>query len=196
MFYSFIKVLFYIPIKLLYPTKVIGKQNIINGKSILICNHYSNLDVFILIVNLKPKISFLAKAELFKNGFYNWFFKNMKAIKVNRGKADLRATKTVLHRLNNNEVVGIFPSGTRTNIKNNKQEYKKGVAMFSIKTNSPIIPMKLVKKPKLFSKNKLIICKPFTTSNNKTITQEKLAKVTKQIEETQAKIQTQNKGEK
>ena len=66
MFYYFIRALFYLPIKIFYPTKIVGRQNLINGKSILICNHTSNLDGIIIGVSLKQQISFLGKAELFR----------------------------------------------------------------------------------------------------------------------------------
>jgi 1-acyl-sn-glycerol-3-phosphate acyltransferase len=188
MFYYFIKALFYLPIKLLYPTKVLGKENLIEGKCILVANHTSNLDGIIIGVNLKTQISFLAKAELFKTKLSSWFFKKMKAIKINRGEADLTAVREVLKLLKQNGTLGIFPGGTRTE-KTEDEDFKGGVAMFSLKTNAPIIPMKFLKVPKVFRRNTLVIGKPFQLGQIEgKLTKEKLEQATKIIKQKQTEL--------
>ena len=188
MFYNFIRALFYLPIKLLYPTKVVGKDNLIEGKCILIANHTSNLDGIIIGVNLKKQISFLAKAELFKTKLSNWFFKKMKAIKVNRGKADIAAVREVLKLLKQNGTLGVFPGGTRVEEEEDEQ-FKGGVAMFAIKASAPIIPMKFVKKPKVFRRNTLVIGKPFYLEQTESkLTKEEIERATKIIKQKQTEL--------
>jgi 1-acyl-sn-glycerol-3-phosphate acyltransferase len=189
MFYSFIRALFYLPIKLFYPTKIVGKEHLIKGKSILICNHKSNLDAVILGVYLKQKVHFLGKAELFKNKLSRWFFKKMLVISVNRGQADLKAVKEVLTVLKNNQTVGIFPAGTRTE-EFEQEEHKNGAAMFALKTNAPIIPMLFHKKPKLFRKNTLLIGAPFylKQEQKEPLTKENLQQYTNVITQKQQEL--------
>ena len=61
----------------------------------------------------------------------------------------------------NNQPLIVFPEGTR-NKTGNKQmlEFKDGVAMFALKTKSPIIPMIYYKPIKTFRKTYLLIGDP------------------------------------
>ena len=63
--------------------------------------------------------------------------------------------------LKNNQPLIVFPEGTR-NKTGNKQmlEFKDGVAMFALKTKSPIIPMIYYKPIKTFRKTYLLIGDP------------------------------------
>ena len=55
----------------------------------------------------------------------------------------------------------IFPQGTRAKtIKIEDGSAKEGVALFSIRTGTPVIPMMFNKKIKAFKRTKLIIGKP------------------------------------
>jgi len=193
MFYSVIRFIFYLPIKFLYPTKVVGKNHLIKGKSILICNHKSNMDAIVLGISLPYHIRFLSKAELFKNKLLRWFFKKLGAIPVNRGTADIGAVREVLRALKNNDIIGIFPGGTRVG-EQQEENYKNGTALFSIKSGAPIIPMLFLSKPKLFRKNTLIIGEPFyLKQTSEKPSKEKLQQYTKEIEQKQ--MQLQKKGE-
>lgn len=196
MFYEVVRALFYLPIKLFYPTKIMGKEHLLNKKCILMCNHKSAVDGIIIGVNLKQKISFLGKSELFKNKLSRWFFTKMKVIEVHRGSADIKAVKQALTVLKNDGILGIFPAGTRTSEED--EAFKNGASMFSVKANAPIIPMYLVKKPKVFSKNTLIIGKPFylKLEENEKLTKEVLNKLTLVVEEKQKELSLLNKGEK
>ena len=65
MLFYILLILLYIPLRLLYPTKVIGKKNLLKGKCIWACNHMTNMDIVILHVIARRKINPLAKKELF-----------------------------------------------------------------------------------------------------------------------------------
>ncbi|MGD9901736.1 MAG: lysophospholipid acyltransferase family protein [Spirochaetales bacterium] len=165
MFYKFIRALLFLPIKFFYPTKVIGKKNLLKERCILYSNHKSNLDAIIIGINVKQKISFLSKIELFKTKLSKWFYTKIGAIPVNRGKADIGAIKQVLTLLKNGGTLGIFPGGTRQKNEGEEEEYKNGVTIFAVKGKAPVIPMVFLNKPKLFKKNVLIIGKPFYLEN-------------------------------
>ena len=60
----------WLPVRIFYPTKVIGKKNMLKKQGfVFACNHYSNMDPIIINIQLNTKMRFLAKKELFKNKF-------------------------------------------------------------------------------------------------------------------------------
>lgn len=158
-------ILIFLPVKILFPTRVIGKKNLPKGKAIYASNHQTNFDIMIIACGIFRKMYALGKAELFKTKFSSWFMKSIGCIKIERGKADIEAVKNVMTILNKkNKPIVIFPTGTRNSSPDEIQDLKNGVAMFSTKTHSPIVPMVLIKKPRLFRPNKLIIGKPLDLS--------------------------------
>ena len=148
--------------RLFYPYKVIGKKNVDNTPKIMICNHYSNLDIFVLGLGVKRKMRFLGKKELFKGKFVCWFMRKMGVIKIDRQTADIQAIKTCLQALKNNQMLTIFPEGTRNKEGDELQDIKNGACMLAIKAKVEIIPVNILKKAKIFSKNRLMIGKPFS----------------------------------
>lgn len=157
--------LIFLPIKILFPTKIVGKKNLPKGKAIYASNHQTNFDIMIIACGIFRRMYALGKAELFSNKFSSWFMHSIGCIKVERGKADIEAVKIVFNTLNKkNKPIVIFPTGTRNSSPDEVQDLKNGVAMFSTKTHSPIVPMVLIKKPRLFRPNKLVIGKPLDLS--------------------------------
>ena len=156
----------FIPITIILPTKKIGKVKKDKEKGqILISNHYSNFDAIVLDIKLGKRICFLGKKELFNNKISKWFFENVTgSIPVDRGTTDIKATKKILELLKNKKTIGIFPEGTRNKTEEEKFEAKGGACVFAIKSKTPIIPMWLVHKPKVFRRNVLLIGEPFELS--------------------------------
>ncbi len=108
---------------------------------------------------------FMAKHTLFNNKLIGWFLTKMGAYPVKRNSSDLNAVKKTIRQLNNEQAVCIFPEGQRIKFKTeDDDDIKNGVAMFALKTNSPIVPTYFVKKTTLFRFNKLLIGKPFNLS--------------------------------
>ena len=152
-----------LPIRLLFPTKIIGKKNIPKGACILSCNHTSNMDAVIFAVKTWEKKYYLAKKELFENKFVGFFLKKFGGIRIDRQANDVTAIKNCLKVLKDNKKLFIFPEGTRVHNENMELgEVKQGVAMFAIKAKVPIVPMFILRQPKIFRRNKIFIGKPFT----------------------------------
>lgn len=153
----------FLPFTIFLPTRVIGKVKKQKDKGVVIvANHYSNFDPILLDIKLKKRIRFLGKKELVKNGFTKWFFKGVTgAIPVDRGAADIKATKEILGLLKKNKVIGVFPEGTRNKSEEEKFEAKNGACMFAIKSKTPVVPVWIVRKPKVFRRNVLLIGEPF-----------------------------------
>ncbi len=164
-FYILIAILF-IPLSIIFPIKKIGKSNLKTLKKnkqnyIISCNHMSNMDPVMMDITFGKKFRFLAKKELFKNKFLTWFFRGLGAVPVDRTRADTRAVKEIFALLKKNKKVCIFPQGTRAKtIKIEGETAKEGVAMFSIRTNTPVVPMMYSRKIKAFRRVKLYIGEP------------------------------------
>jgi 1-acyl-sn-glycerol-3-phosphate acyltransferase len=180
-------VLVILPLFVLLPTIVKGQKNIPRkGRMILVCNHQSNLDAVILGTKiLKRKFNYMAKSELFKNKFTGSFFRGIGMYPINRQQNDIQAVKKTLSLLKKEKAICIFPEGTR--IENTEMDNaKNGVALFALKTKSPIVPACILNKPKFFRINKLVIGEPFILSEmeefkDKPVTKEILTSATQII---------------
>ncbi len=165
-FYRFLSVILRPIQAILWPIKVVNKQNALDveGNAIYTCNHYSKVDSFIPCFKLfKREAHILAKYELFKVPIAGWFLHKMGAIPVRRGEADIDAVKAVLKVLKDGKKLLIFPEGTRNKLgTQDMAELKTGTARFAIRTKSPIVPMLYYSAPKLFRRNWLYIGEPFT----------------------------------
>ena len=176
----------YLPFKILYPTKVIGKKNLPKGSCIIASNHTSNLDAVVFALNTWEKKYYLAKKELFKKKFIAFFLKKFGAIKIDRQTSDVSAIKNSLKVLKNGKKLVIFPEGTRVNNENMELgQVKQGVSMFAIKAKTQIVPMFLYRRPKMFRRNKIFIGKPFSLDEfyDKRLDNETLSQATLIVEE-------------
>ena len=121
----------------------------------------SNLDPVMMDITFKKKYRFLAKKELFKNKLLGASLKSFGAVPVDRSQADTKAIKEILRLLNKKKNVCIFPQGTRCKTPRVEEgSAKEGVAMFAIRTNTPIVPMMYDKKIKPFRLTRLYIGEP------------------------------------
>lgn len=152
-----------LPIKILYPTKIIGKKNVPKGKAIIASNHRSNMDAVLLAVNTWEKKYYLAKKELFKGKIKSGLYRSFGAIKIDRQSNDVSAIKNSLSVLKKDKKLVIFPEGKRVDNPNEEMgEIKRGIVMLAIKGKAPIVPMYIAKKPKVFRRNKIFFGQPFT----------------------------------
>ena len=159
-------IILYIPLSIIFPIKIVGKKHIKNLKKskenfIISCNHMSNNDGVMLDIKFATKFRYLAKKELFKTKFSSWLMRKLGAVPVDRTTADTRAVKEIFSLLNKKKNVCIFPQGTRVKTPLIEGETaKEGVAMFAIRTGTPVLPMMFDRKLRPFHKTYLYIGKP------------------------------------
>ena len=158
-FFYLLKIITYIPLRILFPVKVVnGKKIPKKEKIITVSNHLSAIDVVIELSNLRGFRYTLAKKELAKSKFVKKFLELLGAIYVDRGNADVAATKKVLSVLKNNRGLSIFPEGTRNKVDGgDMMPIKEGAAMFAIKTKTSLVPVMIYNKQKLFRKNYIYV---------------------------------------
>lgn len=166
--YKFLKGLVYVLSHIFYRVKIIGKENIPNeGPAILCGNHLHAFDSVLLVARTKRKIHFIAKKELFRHRFMKWIEKPFGLIPIdNKEKSDIEAIKKSLKVLKSDEILGIFPEGTRNGMAKNV-EIKNGVSFFALKTGVQVIPIGIKGNFKLFSKITYNIGKPLNFSEYK-----------------------------
>lgn len=155
---------------LLFLPKVKGKENIPKKNGAIIAgNHKSNLDCFMVILSTRRCVHFLAKAELFKLSFFNWFFSNSGLIPVYRNGKDKKALETAIKYLKNGELVGVFPEGRLNKTsKTTVLPFKIGAVKMASETGCPIVPFTIRGKYIPFTRSiEIVFQKPyFVTENN------------------------------
>lgn len=163
----FIRLIIKIMVIIVYRPKVIGKENLPKDTGALICpNHVHNFDSAVMVTMIKRPVRVLAKEELFKNGFIRWLAKIFGIYPVKRGKADLQAIKISLKLLKQNELLLMFPEGTRNGMAKGKKA-KNGAVLIAATADKPIIPVGIQGSFKPFRKVVVNIGKPIYYSEYK-----------------------------
>ena len=162
MFYMICKILMWIPIMIFHPTSIKGKKNLPKGRAILSVNHRSNWDYVLFGINSTTKYRVLAKKELFRSKFFGFILRNFGGIEIDREANDINAIKTCMKVLKDDKKLLVFPEGTRLKDESLVMgEIKSGLALIAIKTKTPIVPVWVRNKPKLFRRSIYYIGKPF-----------------------------------
>lgn len=138
-FYRSIRALAWAICKVIFPTKVFGRENVPEEGAVLLCsNHVSLLDPVLLACALKRRVSFLAKKELFANPFTNWFFRSLGMVPVDRGASDIQALRICLDVLNGEGLLGIFPQGHRYK-QDECREIQNGAALMALRSKAVVV---------------------------------------------------------
>lgn len=160
MFYYVVRGIANFVLRIFFKIEVTGRENVpVKGRFVLCANHASNWDPVFISIALSRKISWMAKKELFKSKVLAYLLKKLGAFPVDRDGSDLSAIKNALRVLKGNNILGIFPEGTRVSgfdIDNAKP----GVALLAAKSKSLIIPVNIDSNYQLFNKVKITIGNP------------------------------------
>ncbi|MGB7160178.1 MAG: lysophospholipid acyltransferase family protein [Tepidisphaeraceae bacterium] len=109
------------------------------GPAILVCNHTSGLDPF-LIQSVCPRvITWMMAKEFYDMAAVTWAFKLIGVIPVARGGRDSTATRAAIRALHDGQILGIFPEG-RIERERALMPFQTGVALMAIKTKVPVYP--------------------------------------------------------
>jgi len=133
-------IFFWIFYKIFLRLESFGRENIPSkGGYLIASNHLSNLDPMIIGIAAGRKISFMAKASLFKNRFLSFILRGVMAFPVRRGALDISTIKEAVKRLKTGGLV-VFPQGTRRTINFDLRGIKSGVGLLAVKAGVPIVP--------------------------------------------------------
>jgi 1-acyl-sn-glycerol-3-phosphate acyltransferase len=150
-------------LRLLYRPWVEGMDHIpADGPAILASNHLSFSDSFFLPLMLPRRVTFLAKSDYFtgkgiKGRLIAWFFSSAGQIPVDRsgGKASDAALRTGLRVLGGDQLLGIYPEGTRSP-DGRLYRGRTGVARMALEGGVPVIPVAMVDTEKIQPPGKVI----------------------------------------
>ena len=137
-------VFYMIRFKLVYRMEVHGKENIpANSDYIVASNHLSTLDPVLVCSVMNRGVAYMAKKELFKNPFMQWWLDWLAAFSVDREKLEVSTIKTVMNIKKTDWVLGIFPQGTRQE-PGVISDITKGFASLAKATKCNILPVGIV----------------------------------------------------
>jgi 1-acyl-sn-glycerol-3-phosphate acyltransferase len=161
MFYSVVRYICNAVIHVLFKIQLKGIDDFpMEGAVIVYSNHKSMWDPVIIGCLLKRPIYFMAKEELFRNPVMRLIVTKLRAFPVKRGTPDRKAIKRALELLNEKQVLGIFPEGTRS--KDGKlHEPESGVALLAAKSKDvTLVPVAIIGGYKWFSRIDVIFGAP------------------------------------
>ena len=152
MFYWVLKLVLLGPVlRLVFRPRVEGEEHLPeDGAAILACNHLSYSDWLFMPLTIPRRVTFVAKAEYFNTpGIKGWlqkkFFSGAGQVPIDRSGASAAegALSSAKRILDQGELFGIFPEGTRSH-DGKLYRGKTGVARLALETRVPVIPVAVV----------------------------------------------------
>lgn len=108
-----------------------------SGPAILVSNHRSSVDPFILAATTRRVISYLVAQEYCRIPGVRWFFDWMRCVPVRRDRKDVGAVRRSLAELGNGRLLCIFPEG---GIRRGLDHPHLGMGYLSLRSGAPVIP--------------------------------------------------------
>ena len=136
----------------LYRLETRGAEHLATrGPVIVIANHESVIDPFVLGCAISRELRFLAKAELWRHRPVAWAMDGLRAIRVERGRGDRDALAEAQRALEAGDAVAIFPQGAVRA----PGPWQRGAAKLALTTGAPIVPVRLVGTARLLSRRRI-----------------------------------------
>jgi 1-acyl-sn-glycerol-3-phosphate acyltransferase len=114
-----------------------------NGPALVVANHISGLDPFMMIAASPRPLRFLIAREQYERFGLNWLFRLAKCIPVDRKGRPERALREAMSALEQGDVVALFPHGKIHLDTDPPRKLKGGVAFLAKKLSCAIYPVRL-----------------------------------------------------
>lgn len=114
-----------------------------HGGALIVANHVSGLDPFLLIAASKRPLRFLIAREEYERPVLHWLFKAAGCIPVDRSGNPELALRQALRALQAGEVIALFPHGKIHLDSDPPKKLKAGFARLAAWTNVPIYPVRI-----------------------------------------------------
>ncbi len=150
-------------IRLFFPHRAVGLENLPEGGALLCANHISGWDPFLIAVSLPrdSRLVVMAKDELFHIPVVGFLLRKLGIFPVKRGGNDLGAMKTAIRSLNEGKRLLVFPEGTRVGSEG-AVEAKGGVAVMASRTGTPMVPVYCGTKQKFLHRTTIVFGEPYS----------------------------------
>jgi 1-acyl-sn-glycerol-3-phosphate acyltransferase len=108
---------------------------------IIVANHCSYLDPPLVAVAYRQRrVRFIAKVELWRGGFMNWYLTSIGTIPVERGGGGRDAIEEAIECVKQGACLGIFPEGTRSTT-GEIGRGRSGFLVIAARTKAPLLPV-------------------------------------------------------
>ena len=166
MIYRLLKFLTRLTLTVVRRWDVQGREKLpASGGIVLVANHISYWDPVAVVCAFNRKVHFMAKAELFNIPLLSSVMKIAGSFPVRRDISDRSAIRTAVKLLEEGEVVGVFPEGTRSHT-GELLKPNLGAALIAARAGVPMIPVGVIGTRGVFARikvrvgNPIDICKP------------------------------------
>ena len=127
----------------LYRVTITGADRIPSRDGvILVANHESMFDPWLLALATPRPVRYMAKSELWRIPLVGRALDAFGTFPVERGTGDGTAMSRAASLLHEGEVIGIFPQGTSKQLP--ERPFHRGAARLALATGAPIVPVRLV----------------------------------------------------
>jgi 1-acyl-sn-glycerol-3-phosphate acyltransferase len=119
-----------------------GERVPASGPVILVANHESMIDPWILALATRRPVRYMAKAELFEYPVLRTIMRAFGTFPVERGTGDHAALGRAATLLEEGEILGIFPQGT--SLPHRNRPWHRGAARIALATGATVVPVCIV----------------------------------------------------
>ncbi len=189
LFYRFAKLMIGLALLVWTRKEVVGLKNVPKrGPVILASNHVNLLDPPLLAIVLPRRIVYMGKIELWKTPVIGPLYTLVGFIPVRRFEGDLAALRKAEKALRQNQVLGMFPEGTRSR-KPGLGKGQPGTAIIALRSGAPIVPVAVtgtegVAVPRSFfrlTRVRVVFGKPFELPKDRRLSTELVEQCTERI---------------
>jgi len=113
------------------------------GGGMLLSTHQSMLDPVLIGMIANRRLNYLARKTLFKNSAFGFMIGLLDAIEIDRERGGLAGLREMLKRLQQGELVLLFPEGTRTS-DGEIAALKPGFIPVARRSGVPLVPIAVV----------------------------------------------------
>lgn len=140
MFYLLARAVISFLFKFICKVEIVGEAIPQEGPLIIVSNHQSIIDPFVLMTVFPKKINFLAAAYLFKIPIVGKLLALGEAMPINSKKGDFKSLKKSFSILRKQGIIGIFPEGG-VSLDGKLKPFMPGWAYLALKSGSPVVPV-------------------------------------------------------
>ena len=163
-FARFAEVVLAVGFKVLFRYRVDNREGfdeLADGQGVVVvANHTSFLDTICIYLAILPHHlpRFIGRDKLFENGggALGWILAHVGVIPITRDSADRTAIKRAARLLKMNEIIVIFPEGTRRGKGDIEPEMHGGAALIARMGKAPLIPITVRDADKVKQKGKMV----------------------------------------